>query len=154
MAQINGPVFRCGVDLSLAPEFKPGEVVVMTNWTAPCLKSRIHRSCLWIKVVRVNAVPSLPLGKKVADSPDEGAFVEDSVLKRPLAPALSNQFLQERCHVTPRCIRKKSGGEGGNMALSSSCVRHGRGHGTHSFQGCLRKEIVAERLSQTTAAMP
>ena len=54
------------------------------NWTAACLKSRIHRSCLLINFCRVNAVPSPPLGKKVADRPDEGAFVEGSVLKVPL----------------------------------------------------------------------
>jgi hypothetical protein len=48
-----------------------------SNWTAPCLKSRIHRSCLLINFCRVNAVPSHPLGplgEKAADRPDEGAF--------------------------------------------------------------------------------
>ena len=42
-----------------------------SNWTAVCLKSRIHRSGLLINFCRVNAVPSPPLGEKVADRPDE-----------------------------------------------------------------------------------
>jgi hypothetical protein len=37
----------------------------------------------------------------------------------PLTPTLSPNFLQEGCDMTPRCIRKKIGGEGGNMAISS-----------------------------------
>ena len=60
--------------------------------------------------------PFFPSGEKVADRPDEGAFVEGRVLKRPPHPGPLPQCLQERCHVTPRCIRKKIGG---NMALSS-----------------------------------
>ena len=48
-----------------------------------------------------------PAGEKVADRPDEGAFVKRSVLKRPPHPGPLPQFLHERYHVTPRCIRKK-----------------------------------------------
>jgi hypothetical protein len=51
--------------------------------------------------------PFSPSGEKVADRPDEGALLERSVLERPLTPALSPTFLQERCHMTPRSIRKK-----------------------------------------------
>ena len=44
----------------------------LTTWTAPCLKSRMHRSGLLINVFWVNAVPSPPRGEKVAVRPDEG----------------------------------------------------------------------------------
>ena len=37
-----------------------------------------------------------PAGEKVADRPDEGAFVKRSVLKRPLHPGPLPQFLHER----------------------------------------------------------
>ena len=56
-----------------------------SDWTATGLKSRIHRSCILISFCRVNAVPSYRLGEKAADRPDERAFVEGSVLKRPLS---------------------------------------------------------------------
>jgi hypothetical protein len=56
--------------------------------------------------------PFSPAGEKVADRPDEGAFVERSVLKRPPHPGPLPQFLQERYHMTPRCIRKKLGERG------------------------------------------
>ena len=36
------------------------------NWTAPCLKSRIHQSGILINVCRVNAVPSPPNGVDLA----------------------------------------------------------------------------------------
>ena len=77
------------------------ESLTRPNWTAPCLKSRIHRSCLLINVCRVNAVPSPPLGEKVADRPDEGAFVEGSVLKVPLVGRWQTSSVRET-HCVPQ----------------------------------------------------
>ena len=61
--------------------------------------------------------PFSPSGEKVADRPDERAFVEGSVQKRLPHPGPLADFLQERCHVTPRCIRKKSGERGQHGAV-------------------------------------
>ena len=53
-------------------------MIAFVNWTAPCLSR--ERS------------PISPSGEKVADRPDEGAFIDGRVLKRSRAP----EFLQER----------------------------------------------------------
>ena len=50
---------------------------------------------------RVNAVPSHPLGEKVADRPDEGAFVEGSVLKVPLVGRWQTSSVIE-AHCVPQ----------------------------------------------------
>ena len=84
----------------------------MPSWTAPGSKSRIHRSCLLINVCRVNAVPSLPRGEKVADRPEEVAFVEGSVLKRPPQPGPLPEFFARTLPCDTTLYPQKNRGRG------------------------------------------
>ena len=88
-----------------------------SNWSAPCLKSRIHRSCLLINVCRVNAVPSFPRGEKVADRPNEGAFLEGSVLKRPPHPGPLPQFFARTPPWDTTLHQQKNRGRGGQHGI-------------------------------------
>jgi hypothetical protein len=58
----------------------------IVSWTAAYLNSQIHRSCFLTNVCRIIPSPFSPSGEKVADRPDEGAFVDGSELKRPPHP--------------------------------------------------------------------
>ena len=89
-----------------------GGCLTRPNWTAPFLKSRIHRSCLLINVCRVSAVPSLPREEKVADRPEEGACVEGSVLKRPPHPPPLPQFFARTLPCDTTLYPQKNRGRG------------------------------------------
>jgi hypothetical protein len=58
-------------------------------------------------------------GEKVAVSPDEGAFVEGSVLKHPPHPSPLPQFFARTLPCDTPAAPAKNRGRGGNMALSS-----------------------------------
>ncbi len=59
-------------------------------------------------------------GEKVADRPNEGAFVKGSVLKSSLTPSpLTPFFASIRPYNKTFSLRKKIGGEGGKAALSN-----------------------------------
>jgi hypothetical protein len=62
--------------------------------------------------------PPRALGEKVADRPDEWAFVGGIGPRRSPHPGPLPSFLRECCHAKSRDIRKKPG-SGDNMALSS-----------------------------------
>jgi hypothetical protein len=66
--------------------------------------------------------PFCPSGEKVAVRPDGGISWDIACKNGPLSPALSPDFLQERCHVTPRCIRKKSGERGQHGAVQLGSI--------------------------------
>ena len=53
------------------------------NWTLLCLMAHMDRSHFVILICRVNRSPFSPAGEKVADRPDEGAYLDGSVLNQP-----------------------------------------------------------------------
>ena len=70
--------------------------------------------------------PLFPFGEKVADRPDEGAFVGGNHSRNdPLTPALSLIFLRVCCNATPRNMRKKMGERGQHADVQFSCVPSG-----------------------------
>ena len=63
--------------------------------------------------------PFSPSGEKVAVRPDEGAFVDGSLLKRPPHPGPLPQFFARTLPCDTPAASAKNRGRGGNMALSS-----------------------------------
>jgi hypothetical protein len=88
------------------------------HWTAPCLRSPIHRGCLLINVCLVKQWPFSPSGEKVADRPDDGAFAGGRGPKRAPHPSPLPQFFGS---ILPsnNSLSAKNWGRGGNMALSN-----------------------------------
>ena len=77
------------------------------NWTAPCLKSRIHRSCLLINFCRVNAVPSPPRGRRWPIGRMSG--LSGSVLDQSTKPECPNDFKHEWRGLSVAELAKSSG---------------------------------------------
>ena len=69
-------------------------------------------------IFRVKRSPFSPSGEKVADRPDEGAFEDGSIQKRPPPPVFPPSLLRMLRGVSWQDSRKKWG-IGGKMALSS-----------------------------------
>ena len=65
-----------------------------------------------IKICRAQHTPFSPSGEKVADRPDEVAFIEGSVVKRPPYPGPLTHFFVRKLPWDPTQHPQKTGGEG------------------------------------------
>jgi len=63
-------------------------------------------------ILRVKRSPFFPFGEKVADRPDEGAFEDGGVLKRPPHPGPLPQFFANMLPFNATQHPQKTGGEG------------------------------------------
>ena len=91
------------------------------DWTPPWLKSRLHRSCLFINVCHVHKVPSPPRGRRWPLGRMRGDFLGYSVEKRPSHPGPLPRFLARTlpCDTTLH-PQKKSGERGQHGAVQLS----------------------------------
>jgi hypothetical protein len=84
----------------------------LVSSASPCLKSRIHRSCLLINVCRVNEVPSPPWGRRWPLGRMRGLSWIESVQNGPFLRPSPPIFFSRTLPCTTTLHLQKIGGEG------------------------------------------